>query len=566
MKSIKILLILSLFSVIALNNAVGQKIPYNEEITVVAPYQPDIKDANKIIFTPELKDTSLPKPVFTYKILSRPASTSYEPASIEAAKMLKEPISKLYNHYAKAGFGSYYTPYAEYFYQNTRSRELSYGAHFRHLSSTGTIEKYAYPGFSENSLSVYGKQMKDKKYILSGNLGFNRNVVHYYGFIPDELNGVENPAKKDIRQRISVIDLDGSWKSMNKDSADLAWKSGLNIYHLFDKYDTKETNIRLDASIGKSGKFVDLSPSQTWDIGLTFDFFNDKSGVSNAHSSAIILFSPSVTTKIKDLGLHIGLKPAIEADTTAYIHVYPDIRLTYRAIPWWLNLYSGIDGGIERNSYRLFTAENPFVNPNIPLSYKNTKYRFFAGVNSTLFRMFDLHVMISRAQIKNMPFYVNDTSLLIGNQFTAVYDDDAGLFEIKTELAYQFNEVFRSMFRFNFHQYSTSLKQAQPWHKPNYDFSVALSYNMQNKILAGIDFIYYDEMYALDYSLRNGKLTPDPVYIRNRPDLNLSLEYRYTKMFSFFVKLNNLASVRYYSWNNYPSQRFNVLGGLTCSF
>jgi hypothetical protein len=180
--------------------------------------------------------------------------------------------------------------------------------------------------------------------------------------------------------------------------------------------------------------------------------------------------------------------------------------------------------------------------------------------------MFDLHVMISRAQIKNMPFYVNDTSLLIENQFTAVYDDDAGLFEIKTELAYQFNEAFRSMFRFNYHQYSTSLKQAQPWHRPNYDFSVSLAYNMQNKILAGIDFIYYDEMYALDYSLRNGKPILDPVYIRNRPDLNLSLEYRYTKMFSFFVKLNNLASVRYYSWNNYPSQKFNVLGGLTCSF
>jgi len=441
MKSLKILLFLSLFTGILFSNTYAQKKPYNEEITVVAPYQPDIKDANKINFTPSGKDTTQPKPVFTYKIISKPALTTYEPTPIEAAKMLKEPISKLYNHYAKVGYGSYYTPYAEYFYQNTRSREYAYGAHVKHISSTGTIENYGYPGYSENSISIFGKQFKDKKYVLSGNLGFNRDVVHYYGYKPEELVGIDNPSKKDIRQRISKFDFNADWKSTYTDSTDLAWKSGLKFYHLFDKFDTKETNIRLDGSIGKSGKFVVLSPSQTWDIGMTFDFYNDKSKQWKNHSSAIIMFAPSVTTKIKDLGIHIGLKPAIEADTTAYIHVYPDIRLTYRAIPWWLNLYAGIDGGIERNSYRLFTEENPFVNPNIPLSYKNTKYRFFAGANSTLFRMFDLHVLISRAQIKNMPFYVNDTSLLIENQFTAVYDDAAGLFEIKTKLACHFNST-----------------------------------------------------------------------------------------------------------------------------
>lgn len=566
MKYTRILILLSACTGILTLPGYAQKKGYNEEITVVAPYQPDIKDANKINFSPSGKDTTLPKPGFTYKIVSKPAATVYQPGPIEAAKMLKEPIRKLYRHYAKAGYGSYYSPYGEYFYQNTRSKEVAYGAHARHWSSTGKIKDYAYPGFSENEVSVFGKYFKDKKFILSGDLGFDRDVVHYYGFIPDDFPTLTAPAKIDLKQRFSKLYMNADWKSTYSDSTDLTWRSSLKFYHLSDRNDTRETNILLNGGIGKTGKFVDLSPSQTWDLGLTLDLYNDKSKVADNHTSALLILAPSVQTKIKDLGIHIGLKPAIEADSNASLHLYPDIRLSFRAIPWWLNLYAGIDGGIERNSYLKFTNENPFVNPGITLSYKNTKYRFFAGVNSTLFRMIDLHFEISKAQIENMPFFVNDTSLPFQNQFLAMYDEDAGLFELKTELAWQMNESFRSMFRFNYHQYSTSFKSAQPWHRPNYDLSLSLLYSMQQKIIAGIDFIYYDEMYALAWSLRNGKPIFDPVYVRNRPDLNISLEYRYTKMFSFFVKANNLANVRYYYWNNYPSWKLNVLGGITCSF
>lgn len=568
MKSLKILFILSVLTGITAFSAFAQKKPYNEEITVVAPYQPDIKDAGKINFTPEIKDSTEAKPGFTYKILSKPVATTFTPAPIEPAKMLKEPITKLYSHYLKAGYGTYKTPYGEYFYQNTRSREYSYGAHLRHLSSTGKIEKYAYRASSENSISIYGKQFKDKKYNLSGQLGFSRDVVHYYGLDIDEtdqilLQQAQSVLKKTIRQRFSSFDFKGACESSKTDSAGLTWNSGLKFYHFFDRFDTRETNIRIDGSVGKSGQFVDLSPSQEWDLGMDIDFYNDKSKAWKSHSSAIIMLSPSITTKIKDLGIHIGLKPAIEADSSAYLHLYPDIKFTFRAIPLWLNLYAGFDGGIERNSYRAFAEENPFVEPTIQLSYKKTKYRFYGGINSTLFRMFDLHVMISRAQIENMPFYINDTNQLIPNQFLAMYDDDAGLFEFNSELAYQYNEAFRFLFRFNYHQYSTSFKRALPWQRPDYDLSASVAYNMQNKILAAIDFIYYDRMYALTYNSA-GKI--ESKFIRNRPDLNISFEYRYTKMFSLFLKLNNIANVRYYYWNNYPSQKFNLLGGITCSF
>ena len=46
-------------------------------------------------------------------------------------------------------------------------------------------------------------------------------------------------------------------------------------------------------------------------------------------------------------------------------------------------------------------------------------------------------------------------------------------------------------------------------------------------------------------------------------DANLGLEYRYSKLLSFWARFNNLAAQRYYLYNNYPSYRFRVMLGLT---
>ena len=46
-------------------------------------------------------------------------------------------------------------------------------------------------------------------------------------------------------------------------------------------------------------------------------------------------------------------------------------------------------------------------------------------------------------------------------------------------------------------------------------------------------------------------------------DANLGAEYRYSKMLSFFVNINNIANTRYYRWEKYPNQRFNLMAGLT---
>jgi hypothetical protein len=46
---------------------------------------------------------------------------------------------------------------------------------------------------------------------------------------------------------------------------------------------------------------------------------------------------------------------------------------------------------------------------------------------------------------------------------------------------------------------------------------------------------------------------------------NLSAEYRYTKILSFWLKLNNISFSKYYEWAYFPTQRFMFLLGFTYS-
>ncbi len=49
-------------------------------------------------------------------------------------------------------------------------------------------------------------------------------------------------------------------------------------------------------------------------------------------------------------------------------------------------------------------------------------------------------------------------------------------------------------------------------------------------------------------------------------DMNISLEYRYTKKVSAFIQFNNFTGKKYQYWTNFPVQSINILGGVTFSF
>ncbi len=78
-----------------------------------------------------------------------------------------------------------------------------------------------------------------------------------------------------------------------------------------------------------------------------------------------------------------------------------------------------------------------------------------------------------------------------------------------------------------------------------------------DKIIAGASVYCVGKRFALPL---NGTGYAE---LKGIADINLSLEYRYTKLLSVFLHINNLAASRYYQWYQYPLQRFNFMAGFT---
>ena len=105
-----------------------------------------------------------------------------------------------------------------------------------------------------------------------------------------------------------------------------------------------------------------------------------------------------------------------------------------------------------------------------------------------------------------------------------------------------------------------------PWSKQPWDAQFGIKYNLRNKIIAGIELTALGKRRFI--STKSDLYLPSTSYVFKSPvhvNANLSAEYRYTKILSFWLKVNNIAVNRNYDWAFYPTQRFMCMLGLTYS-
>ena len=115
---------------------------YNERVVVTSRYKPVIGEIHKLNVAPAITDTvTTMSKTFNYEIASRRLTSLYVPSRIKAARIIGEPSTRLYNNYLKLGFGNYWSPLAEVYYNSTRSKDYNYGIRATHHSSWGTASR-----------------------------------------------------------------------------------------------------------------------------------------------------------------------------------------------------------------------------------------------------------------------------------------------------------------------------------------------------------------------------------------------------------------------------------------
>ncbi|MEM9052020.1 MAG: hypothetical protein AAGC47_08225 [Bacteroidota bacterium] len=528
----------------------------------------------------KISEAATPKPIevnpgeLSYQMIPKRPALSVEVDTIAPAKVkVREPLEKLYKGYVKAGVGNFATPFVEAYYASDRDRDFSYGAHLRHLShNDGVNRPVAYSGMAQNQINGWAKKIY-KKHSLQADLGYQRNMWHYYGFDPQDAD----IDREDYRQRFNIFDLSSDWRSYYRDSSRINHKLGLDVYYLSDNFESNELGVKATADLHS------YRGSQYYSLDLGFDLVSYNGGELEPftflgdsltrlpaidETNAILHATPKILLRNGDLRAEVGIGLYGRFDNQANFHAFPDVEFSYSLFNDIFVPYAGLTGNVERVSYRTLSTDNPWVLSNIPLANTINRYNVFGGFRGSVSSEISFNVAASYQKGDNTPLFVNDTLVSQENRFSVIYDDITTL-TFMGEITYQKEGQWGATFRGQLFSYDTE-NEAEAWHLPNFEFGLEGHYNLYNKFIIGanVNFIGSRQVKSLlpipNQDAEDGgfwQVELDP-YL----DLGLSVEYKYTSRLSAFIEANNLTATKYDIYYRFPAQRAFILGGVKYSF
>jgi hypothetical protein len=386
-------------------------------------------------------------------------------------------------------------------------------------------------------------------------MDYERNVIHYYGYD----TSIFKLEKDFTKQRYQFFNPKLQLQSHYTDSTHINHTIQLGYYNLQNLNQEAENNVKLNAQ----GSF--LVNSEKLNVNFLTDFYNHKQS-NDSLNNIIFSLNPSFEAKGNKWNADLGLKASIDNfKSSTLFYVFPTINASYNVFENSIIPYIGINGAtVTKNSLRSLSQLNPFIDRT--LNYKNTitKYSVNLGLKGNLSASTSYDAKISYAQYDNMQFFITDYSAFykLNHGYTSIYDN-ASLLNLSGQLKYQFKEKLNLFAKGNYYLWKPKTL-TRAYHKPDFDITFSGIYILQSKIIVKADLFFTGKQWALaQVEDVNDILILKPTQLKGWVDANLETEYRYSKMLSFFVRLNNIANQRYYRWERNPSQRFNFMVGLT---
>ena len=518
-------------------------------------FRPSITESNKLNETPNIVDSTKKITVKGYSFNSKKIATGFDVEPIAPAQMVGEPLTKLYNGLVKIGMGTYTTPYGEVWFNHLRSKEYAYGLRLKHLSSKATLKDYGFAGFSDNEISLYGKKFL-KEHTLSGNFDYARNVVHFYGYDPT-LFELKDDATV---QRFNLFAANAELLSHYPKASRYNHSIKLSYYNLADLYKSSENNIKA------SGYLQTAVAKELLRVNASVDYYNYKTKLDTVNNT-IISLNPNFIAKGERYSATLGVEMTMDMFVQSKFYFYPKVDLSYNVFDEIIIPYAGASGGLQKNSYRSLTDNNPFVLSDLTMKNSNRKYELYGGLKGTLSSKIAYNARASYQTVGTMALFVNETDRLLNNRFDVIYDE-VDVLNVGGEVTYQNREKLRINLRGDYFNYKTKT-EVRAWYKPELAITLSANYNLRDKIVAKVDLFYLGNQFAKTYEADTTAVTGKKVVAKELAgvfDANIGLEYRYNKKLGFFLNVNNIANMRYMRYMNYPTQRFNLMGGLSYSF
>ena len=489
------------------------------------------------------------------------------PASeIQAKPATKEwnvPKLDLYPGWVRVGYGNFLSPLIEGRYLSTQSADLQYATKFHHQS----FGKGPVSWMEEESKESHTELAGDVSYFLDeselySSLNLKRDAYTFYGrdlgFVIPPNWDFASPYLVQNKQlhgdfNLGIRDLDKVGR--------IGYAGEVVLAGFRDSYAVREQELGF---VGE-GEF---RPSKeiTANLGLSY-FTTATEDLRYDLNRNYFSLRPEGQYTFGDFQFRAGVILVSENDSVAErkpgIRLFPVLKTTYQ-VSEKLQVNAAISGDVQRNTYRSFVQENPFLGPSDQLLNTVTKLSFAAGVEGIVSDKLVYRAGIELRRQSNLHFFVNsyaDTS-----RFELVYDQKATVFQFNSRVELSISEKYTLGTQFDFFQYNLSNQQVA-WHRPTWILQMNQRYAPIKKLslqanLQVMGGLQARELGAIDTNPVKAEVVKLPALV----DLQFKTDYAVSSRLSIFAEGNNLLNKRNIRWMNYPVRGIQGLGGLSFKF
>lgn len=510
----------------------------SEEVEVIKDFEARLEDSEKIDAIPELPELDTTIRNLTYTVQPESLQVPYRAPKIRPLAMKRDKVTPAYNGFLKLGYGLPHSPYAELAYNNSKNKNYDVGGQLKyHTANRKSLDNQR---FKDIFGRLNGTYYWDEGYAVGGEMGYALDEVHFYGYDHD----VDTFGREEVKQQFKVFDAKAKFFNGERTQGDINYAVGFDFYALNDNYASSETGTDIELS---ATKWFNENHPLTIVINTDFTNFED-TAKQNLNNFSL---NPTFTYHAQIFKLKIGANLTSHKDV---FNVFPDVEASVNIVGNQLSAYTGVSGGLHKNSFRNTSDFNPFVVSRYEL--RNTQYlHVYGGVKGNL-KVVDYQIQAGYKSAKDLALFLNDVTDTI--RFNVLYDT-VNIFNIEGTLQAKPMKNLNVMLTLSQNIYSPK-NQDKAWHLPATEFNLAANYlTMRDKLTLKGELFVQNGVNYIDLQNNQDKL--NALF-----DLSLGAEYNITKHFNVFFEANNLVSNRRQRWYRYPTFGINFLAGVTARF
>ncbi len=554
----------------------------SENVTIYGTSGPVIKRAARINFTPQpysFKTGSIHSVTGWNTIHELPTEISLQPLKpLPVSTYINE---KKWNNVFYGGLGSRISPYIDFFHNKSEKNVYRWNIHLYHLSSFKNIKNYLPSSFSttraETEVTLYLGF-----YLLKIKAGYTLKTLHYYGYntTNDTLTYNKNDAVLKQVYQLGAISL--TFASRYRSFEKIQHQIRLSAYSFFDKFGTSENNFTAAFDVHKAFDVTQIFNHQQLGIRGRYQFFQNQNKYYGNKNNFISIM-PYFDAKYGIFSFTAGAKFERLQERITKLHIYPSLKVNINLIPESFSVFGGIQGGLQKQSYRKLAFENPFLaSYNNYFRWQNTRYEIYAGAKGNISKKIGFMIKGGLRYFEDMPFF--DYQRLYTFSGPTPFAPDSTTVQIQVKNAFHISYSGGNMSfvsgGITFHnskntnlwitgemnQYNLK-NNAKPLYKPAFRLQLGGDLRLSDKLNVWTEMFFVSKRWASHRFTYYGSAFPSYYYqLPGYFDINIGATLQLKNNWGSFVKVNNLLNKQYKLFNEYPVQGFQLFLGITYRF